>query len=463
MIDLKKQNVPTLRLMLDEAMEQGEVQQIDAISQEVMLREGIVIHKNMPEHFAETISRLAGSISKEGQAEKELEQKGIMNRTEFKMASKVSISSKGKRRKTFLILAAALVLLLGLGTAAYASGVLFASHPVHKSTSRIFPFSQEEPRYKAACEYSKYMDQTPVTTYYDPYEHPIYMDEGKVAELCEKYGLNYATEKTPLRSMEEIRAQMKRLGLERILPEEVLGEIEHSLAEQNKKNGHEEPLDYAVNAADYVLDDNTLCLAWGIYGGPAVGELIVMPKGTFPYMGREYENSVFPLKKVEDAYTYTSKNGIEFYCIPAVSIFPALDGYVAFAGTEDRTIAISIRGNEDDSLYKEEKKLAKRYDKKAKQELGLSGLDELTLKAGAWRDKAMEQDLKALNAAEQAFELNGDDSGVKALQRKYSDCSQEVWNMYEEYEKEYREVQRAGICKIDQESFEGFLDRMGEF
>ena len=75
----------------------------------------------------------------------------------------------------------------------------------------------------------------------------------------------------------------------------------------------------------------------------------------------------------------------------------------------------------------------------------------------------MEQDLKALNAAEQAFELNGDDSGVKALQRKYSDCSQEVWNMYEEYEKEYREVQRAGICKIDQESFEGFLDRMGDF
>ena len=123
MIDLKKQNVPTLKLMLDEAMEQGEVQQIDAISQEVMLREGIVIHKNMPEHFAETISRLAGSISKEGQAEKELEQKGIMNRTEFKMASKVSISSKGKRRKTFLILAAALVLLLGLGTAAYAFGV----------------------------------------------------------------------------------------------------------------------------------------------------------------------------------------------------------------------------------------------------------------------------------------------------------------------------------------------------
>lgn len=457
MIDLKKQNICTLKLMLNEAMEQGEVQQIDAISQEIMLKEGIIIDKKMPEHFAETISLLADSTPKEGQAKKERQREAVVKGTE----TKAGISAKRKRRRNVLLLVAALTVLLGLGTAAYASGLLFASHQINKGTSRIFPFSQEDPRYKAACEYSEYMDQTPVTTYYDPYEHPIYMDEDKVAELCEKYDLNYATEKIPLKSMGEIRSQMKKLGLEHFLPEDVLGEIERSLTEQNKKNGHEEPLDYAVDAADYILNDNTLCLAWGVYDGPVVGDIIVMPEGTFPYMGREYENSAFPLKKMKDAYTYTGKKGTEFCCIPAVSISPVLDGYVAFAEAADKTIAISIRGSNDDSLYKEEKKLEKRYDKKAKQELGLS-LDELRLKADAWRDKAMEQDLKALNAAEQAYELNGDDSGLKVLKQKYSRCSKEVRDMYDTYEKEYQEVRHTCSYKIERKSFEDFLDRIGK-
>lgn len=460
MMDLKKQDIDTLKNLLNAAMEQGKVQQVDMILKEIMMREDIPVKKSMPEGFSERIMQMAEQASKKENSETENTVAQRRHTDASTMGRTVKTSLKGKSRKKLTILAATLIMLLGLGTAAYASGILFAEHPVNEDNSRVFPFSQEEPEYKAARAYSEHIDQTRIDCYYDPYEHPIYLDEEKVADLCGKYGLSYAKEKQPLRSMKEIQARLKNMGLERFLPEDVLAEIRHTLNLQNRENGKEEPVDYAVNAADYILDDGTISLTWGIYEseGPFFYDMVIMPKGTFPYMGRMYEYSIFPLDKAKDAYTCTSKNGTRFYCIPLS------DGYFAVTAAGDKTIAIIMRGSWDETaFYKQYRDFKKVYDEKAKKELGLSGIDELIRKADAWRDAAMEQDLKALNAADQAFELSGDDTGLKMLQKQYSSCSRKLQDMYSAYTKEYEEIKRACTYSVTQKTFEKFLDKLGKF
>lgn len=440
-MNLKQYNVKTLKVMLDEAMEQGNIGQVDAISQEIIQREGLEVTAAMPEQFAEKIIGLA-------QEQESLKRAG----------------RKWTARKPILILAASLVLLLGLGTAAYAAGFLFPAYQVSQETSRVFPFSQNTSQYKAALEYAEYIDEASIESYYDPDEHPIYMDEKKVAELCEKYGLRCATQKLPLKSMGEIREQTEKSGLEQMLSEDVFSEIESALAECNQKNAGEDPADYAADAYDYVLDDGTLRLFWNHKDKKANYSLTVVPKGAFPYMGRQYEGSAFLSQKLEGAYSYTSKQGTEFYCIPASSMAsaaPTLTGYVAFAAADDKTIVIEMNGEFDDiQAEKEWKAIDQRYDEKAKKELGPAGLDQLTEKAEAWRAVAMEEDLAALNKADQLFELNGDDSGLNALREEYSRCTKAEQELYRACVKEAQAVNR--FYPVEQKTFEAFLDVLGE-
>ena len=428
MIDLKKCDINTLKTELDKAMEAGDIYLVDAISEELIGREGLNIEEKMPKDFETRIEKLATSYQS------------------------IKKTKNGRRRKYPVVLAAALILILCLGTVAYAAGILFPKEQVNTKAARIFPFDQETPEYKAALDYTRYLDKTYVEHYFDPWEHPIYADEAKVKELSDKYGLKYATEKSCMRTVSEVKSQLQNRGFDKLLTETFSDRIKASLEALDKNPKWKEPTDYMVKSRNYVLDDGTLHIGWDSADGKADYEVTFMPKGVFPHMRLGNESVTFASKETEKAFTYENKDGQEFYCIPDGN-----SNYRAFSTVGNDTFEITAEGKYDSNSEKESKKIDSIYEKRAKKELGLSGLEELINKATQWQQIVMEKDHKALNAAEQKFYISKDDSEMKALEKKYSTCTKAEKALYHEYSAKTNKVQN--YYTLSKDDFRAFLDQ----
>lgn len=420
-----------LRTELNHAVDHGDIARADMLMEQIMDLEQMEIPKDMPSNFAEEIQILAGD-------------KTINKNTAI----------RGRSR---MLLAAAMVLIIVfcLGTAAYAAGILFAKEPVNKQTGRMLPFDANAPEFQAATEYTKYMDATYIESYFDPWEHPIYADENKVKELSEKYGLKYATEKTCLKSMNEIKEQLKNRGLHNMLSDRLYEGISVSLQRLNKEEKKGSLFDYMVAAKDYVLDDNTLILSgeskYYQYG------IQLLPEGVFPYMGLENGRVTFQEKELDKAFIYISESGSQYYCVPGIDSHGNQNSYTVFAEVPSGRILISLYSTMDLDAV-DNHAIDKKYNKLARTELNLSGIDELIQHVTNWEEIARDTDTKAYNMANQKRDVSHDDRGLRELEKKYANYTTEEKNLYDEY---YNELeQNYPEANLSRDVLESFLDQL---
>lgn len=335
MKNVKNDSTILLKRKLDEAMEAGKIPEIDALSEEIMEREGLAPVSGMPDGFPEQIQRIAEMENAKNERRKN--------------------GRQGAPRRIF-VFAAAFVLLLVLGTAAYAAGWMFPKEVVDSGTSRIFPFGEDSPEYKAASEYVQNWDREKTADFYDPWEHPIYGDEEKVEELSRKYGLRFATEKTALRSLPDVKKQLENRKLDGIFAEPLMKKIGRSIETLNQSKKWDSPQDYNVKTDNFVLNDGTMSLGWR-GGSPDILSCSVtfLPKGTFPYMELENEMLLFDSNSAQGFFTQKTKSGKTICCVPRGEQEDGASSYTAFCMLENQCVVISadIKAEKPEEKMKE--------------------------------------------------------------------------------------------------------------
>lgn len=347
-----------------------------------------------------------------------------------------------KNQKTVIgiICTAAAILLIGLisGLAGIFSVTGTAADPAELE-EQVAALSSEE--YKAVKEYNDYLDaltDEELDKVIDTSEDAVYEAPKKVKELCDTYGLRYASRMTELLTWADVQKEMAQKKLTGVFK----APMEHAAEQTAEEYG-----------GGYSLDDGNLYLEIEQKGktkkdGPVFITMDFSPAGVFPWQG-------YPVEAVQDEessgqyFTFRTEDGSLFACM-----IEASEG-IAFGKVGDYFLTMMVSEDQLETELEAYEQAVKQIEKKIKKETGLESLEDLEEKVYSGLETAWEKEPEAMQEA-----IDNDDSkGYEALQKKYSSANEEEIKLYETCSKELEQYEvEPELTREELEYFLGQLD-----
>ena len=343
---------------------------------------------------------------------------------------------KKKNRRRPVVLAAALAALLAFATVAYAAGLLFPAVGFNDGTANSVNAALDSNEYKAASDYASYLNQNYKTlekSVYDPVDYPIYADADKVKELSTKYHLKYASRRTDITSLDQVKEAMKKNHIPEFLGTTLAGALP-------------DPTLFDKETA-FIFDDGNFFVSYVLPSkdqtlGNTPVSISYTPKGSFPWNGfclAPGEGT--DLLKQDQAFTHTTKSGQDFICVPkkANNDSSKIIGYTCFADTGGGYVTVSIDRLTSEADEKEYQRLCsaidEKFEKTSQSELGID-LDELqTRVVTQWTEAAWDHDYKAMEKSCLATTDPKEADRLSAqLEAKYSTATEAEKKLYQAWQ-----------------------------
>lgn len=399
-LDLKR-----LREELGHAIEAGDVDSADRLTARLLKVQGFVGKKRMPRGFAKEICR-----------------KG---------------NHSGVKKKTrMLLLAAVLTALFSLGVASYASGIFLPQIKNGDGSVTTVNAAQDSDEFKAMQEYNRYLDYLTEAEWRqlaDTREKAVYDFPSKVKDICEKYSLKFATEKTELSSYAAAEMQLKKMGLFPLLGDKLRESLDQTAKGQ---------------FSGYVFDDGNFHLEAEIKGEGGPSHLILSinftPEGSFPWTG--FVSNMGDFDEKQGVGLIQKEPGICFSYITnseqdKAKVFGKAGGYYMTLG-----ISKTLTGSLEQGLEQERIRLMGELDQKVCRETGERDYESLFEKFAIGLAKAAEAD----NSAVREAEAEHDWELKRKLLLKYGDLTEAELDVYGECEKKLAEQlqKRERLCIV---------------
>lgn len=339
-----------------------------------------------------------------------------------------------KRKRLVIAIAATMILILSIGTIAYAAGFLFPETQNKNGSKTPVNAALDSTEYRAAQEYNQYLDSLTDEERLNVNETSLYDFPQKVKEICAKYNLNYATKQTQFTSFNDLKKELKNRGYFEILPEEWEAKIEETMKDCS---------------AGYYLDDGTVHLEIQTEE-ERITSLNLAPKGSFPWMGfGSNEGTEYMGKKIAP-YILQTKDNITFACIGGT------EDMRAFALIGNHYVTVKLGATATDKMFEESEKQWSLIDDLVRKETGLKDFGALNEKISKGYDVALK---KAPDPMKKAIKEN-DEKQIQALVRQFSPASEKEFAVYEKCirEQDQIDIQPRAITEQEIETYLNQLD-----
>lgn len=382
---MKKYKDEMIKNQLDQAIEEGDVNLADQLTAKLLELEGLAAKTDVPKW------RYGKGCGRAG----------------------------GKRRRLLISLAAVMAAILTIGTVAYASGILFPEIKNEDGSATPVNAAMDSKEYRAAREYNRYLDsltEEELAKTADRSADAVYDMPQKVKEICQEYGLKYATEGQAISSYEDMENQLAIRGLSGILNRQLADALKSTISQ---------------SSGGYSFDDGNLHLEMEIADqnqaqGNTILSIDLTPEGSFPWMG--FESNTGPKEQQKKTVQIETNSGITFIGTVdemRVSAFGKAGRYFVTVHA-----ARDFAQEDLDQYNRQLDGINRMYDKKIKEETKLSGREALEEKVSAAIDTADKEEPQLMK---EAFAENGNAAAYEKLLKQYGNLSDEevrIWDAY---------------------------------